>query len=104
MRRGDVWLCDFGEPIGHEPGSIRPAVMVSANQTAEFNLPIVVPVSRTRRGYPTHIEIELGGEPSYVQCELLTVRSAQRLVHKVGELTDVEMLQVEKVLRRLLVL
>lgn len=102
MRRGEVWLCDFGDPVGHEPGSVRPAVMVSADQTAEYDLPVVLPISRTRRGYGTHIEVELGGQPSYVQCELICVRSAQRLIHQVGELDPIAMLQIETILRRLL--
>lgn len=102
MRRGEVWLCDFGEPVGHEPGSIRPAVMVSADQTAEYGLPVVLPMTRTRRDYGTHIEIELGGEPTYIQCELINVKSSQRLIHKVGELDPLNMIQIETILRRLL--
>ncbi|WP_462186821.1 type II toxin-antitoxin system PemK/MazF family toxin [Frankia sp. CcWB2] len=31
-RRGEVWLVDFGEPIGHEQGLCRPAVVVSADR------------------------------------------------------------------------
>lgn len=104
MRRGEIWLCDFGEPLGHEPGAFRPAVMVSADQTAKFGLPVVLPITRRARGYPTHIEIELAGQFSYVQCELICVRSATRLVHKIGEIDPLKLIEIEGVLRRLLVL
>ena len=61
-RRGDVWLVDFGEPIGHEQGWRRPAVVMSSdhlNDSAASPV-IVVPVTSTRWGLPSHVEIETG--------------------------------------------
>jgi mRNA interferase MazF len=105
VKRGDVYLCDFGDPVGHEPGWRRPALIVSADLTVEYGLPLVAPITRTHKGYPTHVELD-GALPltCYVQCELLRVVSTDRLLRPVGVVEGIEMLRVEQILRRLLVL
>ncbi len=103
MNRGDVYLCDLGDPIGHEQGHRRPVVIVSREEMARFGIPVVVPVSRTRKDYPTHIELE-GVLPvtSYIQCEHLRTVSAERLVRRLGSVDGLHMMKVELVLRRIL--
>lgn len=103
MNRGDLYLCDFGDPIGHEQGYQRPALIVSHDEMSRAGIPIVIPVSRTRKGYPTHVEFE-GALPvtSYAQCEQLRVVSAERMIRRVGVVDGMTMLKVELVLKRLL--
>lgn len=105
MRRGEVYLCDFGDPLGHEQGFRRPAVIISASQMSNFGVPIVLPVTRTKRGYPTHVELD-GVLPvtSYVQCEQIRAVSTDRLIRHVASLDDAQMARIERVLRRILVL
>jgi len=103
VTRGEIYLCDFGNPIGHEPGFRRPAVVVSPEQLNQHGVAIVLPVTRTRLGYPTHVEVEsVLPVTSYIQCELVRSVSTQRLLRKVGELGVVHLAAVETVLRRLL--
>lgn len=105
MSRGDIYLCDFGDPQGSEQGYTRPAVVISDPVTMEYGLPMVLPVTRTERGYATHVEIEdVLPVTSYVQCEQIRMVSAGRLIRLLGTLSDLDLLRVEKVLRRLLVL
>lgn len=105
MRRGEIHLCDFGDPIGHEPGFRRPAAVVSHEQLNRHGVAIVLPVTRTRRGYPTHVELDaVLPVTSYVQCELIRAVSTERLIRQVGELDVVHLAAVESVLRRLLAL
>ncbi|WP_335986324.1 type II toxin-antitoxin system PemK/MazF family toxin [Glycomyces sp. MUSA5-2] len=103
MNRGDIYLCDFGDPIGHEQGFQRPALIVSHNEMSRAGIPIVVPISRTRKGYPTHVELE-GALPvtSYVQCEQIRVVSSERMIRPVGVVDGMMMLKVELILKRLL--
>jgi mRNA interferase MazF len=105
VNRGDLYLCDFGTPIGHEQGFLRPALVVCHDELARYGLPIVLPVTRTRRGYPTHIELE-GVLPvtSYVQCEQIRTISAERMVRPLGSVDETTLMRVEQVLRRILVL
>jgi mRNA interferase MazF len=89
-RRGDVWLVDFGDPVGREQAGRRPAVVVSADPINEgpMDLVVVVPITTTRRGLPSHIEIEPGDsgldDVSYAKCEDLKSVSDRRLVARLG--------------------
>lgn len=93
-RQGDIWLVDFGSPVGHEQGYRRPAVVVSADQmnTSRAGLAIVVPLTRTRRNLPSHIEIEAQDaglrEISYAKCEDVKSVSFDRLVHRIGRASE----------------
>lgn len=103
MRRGDIYLCDFGNPIGHEQGLQRPAVIVSHDEMARYGLPVVLPVTRTKRGYPTHVQLD-GVLPvtGYIQCEQIRTVSAERMIRPLGSINDLTLTRVEQVLRRIL--
>ena len=86
-RRGEVWLVDFGQPVGREQAGIRPAVVVSTDSLNEgpAGVVLVVPVTSARRDLPSHIEIEPGesglDHPSYAKCE--DVKSvSERTAHR----------------------
>jgi mRNA interferase MazF len=79
--------------------------VVSHDSLNGFEVPVVLPITRTRRGYPTHVELDgVLGEVCYVQCELVTAVSAKRLGRKLGRIGIVELAEIEKILRRILVL
>ena len=103
MNRGDIILCDFGDPMGHEPGFRHPALVISPTMINQHGVLIVVPITKTRRGYPTHVELE-GVLPvtSYAQCELVRSVSSQRVVRSLARADEAIMWQVSTVLRRIL--
>ena len=107
-RRGEVWLVDFGEPVGHEQGWKRPAVVMSSDHLNDSaaSLVIVVPVTSTRWGLPSHVEIETGqsglADTSYAKGEDIKSVSRGRMVTRYG-LADVHVVhQLETILRTLL--
>lgn len=103
MRRGDIYLCDLGDPVGSEQGYLRPVVIVSHDETVRYGLPIVVPLTRTKRGYRTHVEIESPlPVTSYVQCEQIRAISVKRLTRRLGSLSGVDLVRVETIVHRLL--
>lgn len=103
VRRGEVYLCDFGTPLGHDAGFRRPAVVITHDEMNRHGVPIVAPVTRTRRGYATHVELD-GVLPviSYVQCELVRAVSVDRLIRPVATLDLRHTVQVERIPRRIL--
>lgn len=105
MKRGDIYLCDFGNPIGHEQGFQRPALIVSHDEMARYGLPVVLPVTRTKRGYPTHVELD-GVLPvtSYVQCEQIRTVSTERMIRPLASISDLTLMHIEQILRRILML
>lgn len=103
MNPGEIHLCDFGSPIGHEAGFRRPAVVVSPSLLNRHGVVLVTPVTRTRRGYPTHVELDaVLPVTSYAQCELLRSVPPERFVRHVGDADEVHLTQIRLVLRRLL--
>ncbi len=108
VRRGEVWLVDFGEPIGHEQGYRRPAMVISADQLnrSRAELVVVLPVTTTRRGLPSHIEIEPGdsglSHTSYAKAEDIKSVSAQRLSRRLGAVPADRLNRAEHALRLLL--
>lgn len=107
-RRGDIWLVDFGVPHGHEQGYPRPAVVVSADRMSQSRaeLVIVVPVTRTRRDLPSHVELDVAStglaETSYAKGEDVKAVSVERLVRLLGRTPLEELRRITDVLRMLL--
>jgi mRNA interferase MazF len=109
-RWGEVWTVDLGEPIGHEQGRQRPAVVVSSDWFNETRaeLHVVLPLSTKLRQLGTHLLIDPpeGGldEPSDVMCEHIRAVSRERLLARRGKLDEATMVEVLKRLKVLLLL
>lgn len=105
-RRGQVWLVDLGEPIGHEAAFRRPGVVISDDPANRHGLAVVCPIGTARRNYPTRVEVEPGrsglDQTSYVQCEQVRTVSTRRLVHQLGDVDPAALGEIERVLRLLL--
>ena len=108
MRRGEIYLADLGDPVGREQAMVRPVLVLSAQPWLDSRAPVVVvvPLTRTRRDSPTHVEVEPGASglaaTSYIKCEDLRAISVERLERLFGAVEDVTLLRVELVTRRLL--
>ena len=108
VRRAEVWLVDFGDPVGREHSGSRPAVVVSADRLNESRagVVIVVPTTTALRGLPSHVEIEPGGsgldEASYAKCEDVKSVSTERLIGRLGVVNDEAAFQIARALRFLL--
>jgi mRNA interferase MazF len=67
---------------------------------------IVVPCTATRRGLPSHVEIEPGGsgldDVSYAKCEDVKSVSDARLVTRLGSVVDETLFSIARALRFLL--
>lgn len=107
-RRGEVWLIDFGEPVGREQSGRRPAVVASADALNESRagIVIVVPCTTAPRGLPSHIELDpaVSGldEVSYAKCEDIKSISEDRLIARLGEAPLDAMFNISRSLRFLL--
>ena len=107
-RRGEIWLVDFGEPVGREQSGRRPAVVVSADALNEgpAGVAIVVPCTTTHRNLPSHIEIDPEDSGldtmSYAKCEDLKSVSERRMIARVGQVGPSVTSEIGRVLRFLL--
>lgn len=106
--RGEVWSVDLTPTRGHEQDLVRPAVVVSSDglNRSAAGLVIVLPLTRTRRGIPFHVEVRPpeGGlrSTSYVLCDQIRTVAKERLGRRRGELNGLTMRRIGERLRVLL--
>jgi mRNA interferase MazF len=105
-RQAKAWLLDFGDPVGREQSGRRPAVVVSPDLLNDSRAGIVVPITTTYRGLPSHIEIDPINsgldEISYAKCEDVKSVSEQRLIARLGAVDQQAIFQIGRALRFLL--
>lgn len=101
--RGVLVYVDLGEPVGHEAGFERPALVVSHDRLAQTGLITVLAVTRTRLGWPSHVEIEPAEsglrETSYVQTEQVRTISTGRIVKILRPLSLMTLAAIDGLLR-----
>lgn len=99
-RLGEVWSVTFDPVRGDEQGGMRPGLVISNDRfnRTPHTFCILVPLTRTDRGIPSHIPIQPpeGGlrDVSFVLCEQVKSLSVSRLHRRLG---TVEQSTVERV-------
>jgi mRNA interferase MazF len=99
-RRGDIWLVDFGEPVGAEQAGRRPAVIISADRLNESRagITIVIPCTTRRRGLPSHVEIDADASGldaiTCAKCDDIKSISDERLISRLGAAAPAEMFRM----------
>jgi mRNA interferase MazF len=79
-----VWLVDFGQPVGHEQGGLRPAVVVGSATHCRFpiDMALVAPMTTRDRGLDHHVLIDSSesglDRPSWARTEEITAVSTDR--------------------------
>ncbi|HEY4018719.1 MAG TPA: type II toxin-antitoxin system PemK/MazF family toxin [Pseudonocardiaceae bacterium] len=79
-----MWLVDFGVPVGHEQGGVRPAVVVGSTTHCRFpiDMALVVPLTTRDRGLAHHVRIDSPESglkrPSWARTEEITAMSTLR--------------------------
>ena len=106
--RGEIWLVDLGNPIGHEQAGKRPCLVVSVDyfNHGPAELHVVVPMTTREKYIPLHVEAspeETGlGRRGFLKCDEVRSISRQRFVKRLGMLSAITMTRVEEQIRRLL--
>jgi mRNA-degrading endonuclease toxin of MazEF toxin-antitoxin module len=85
VNAGDIVEVDFGLPIGSEARFRRPGVVVTADAFLRLRptTVLVVPLTSTRRSFPSHVEIDADGTnrlsvTSYAPVEQLRAIAVER--------------------------
>jgi mRNA interferase MazF len=95
MKRGDVWMVDFGAPSGPEQAGRRPAVVMQDDAlTAGLTTVLVIPLTTNLRRLALACTVKIpAGEAglerdSVALCHQLQARGKARLETRLGALTD----------------
>ena len=101
MQRGEVWWVDFNPSIGGEIQKIRPAVIISNNASNKMlNRVQVVPItSNTSKCYPCEAYVEIDGKLSKAMADQLATVSKLRLKTKMGQISEKNMVDLERAIK-----
>lgn len=83
--RGEIWIASLDPTRGHEQAGERPVLIVSANRfnRSPAELVFILPLTRTNRRIPAHIQIDPpeGGihARSFILCDGLRSIAKERL-------------------------
>jgi len=106
--RGEIWLVDFGDPIGTEQSGRRPAVVISADRRnrSRAGIVIVIPCTTRRRELASHVELDptTSGldDVTYAKCEDIKSVSDERLGSRLGHAPLDAMFHITRSLRILI--
>jgi mRNA interferase MazF len=102
MKRGEVWLVDFGLPLGPEQAGQRPAIVLQDDVfTPILTTVVVLPLTTNleRLSFPTTILIPAGEggllRDSACLCHQVQVRGKVRLLNRLGELSADRLAEVQ---------
>lgn len=79
-----VWLVDFGNPVGHDKGGVRPAVVVGSETHCRFpiGMALVIPLTSRDRGLDHHVQVSSAdaglARPNWARTEDITAVSTER--------------------------
>lgn len=106
--RGEIWHVRLDPIVGHEQGGERPCLVISDDRFnhSRAQLVIVLPVTRTQRGIPSHVRVDPpeGGlsAVSFIKCEDVRSVAKERLKSKWGTVSAKTLAVVEDRLRILM--
>lgn len=99
MKRGEVWLVNLDPTLGAEIRKTRPAIIVSSDLVGILPLRVVVPLTDWKDRYEVapwmvHIAPTLSNglaKPSAADCFQVRSVAVERLVRRIGQVSDDEM-------------
>ena len=108
LNQGEIWLVDLNPIRGREQAGIRPCLLVSVDtfNRGPAELVIVIPITSKYRGIPLHVEANPpeGGlnMRSFIKCEGIRSISKERLVQRLGTVSQNILDEVKDKLRILM--
>ena len=105
VKRGEIYLVDFGTPRGSEQGGERPALVIQNNIGNENSPTTIVAAitSRIKRPYPFHVDVTAAEsglrENSTILLEQIRTIPQDRLMQRCGQLSYNKMKEVDRALR-----
>lgn len=108
IRRGDIWLADFGEPVGSRPASVRPIVILQADSinisriSTVFGAALTSNLAWAEAPGNVYLEPYQSGlpRPSVVNMTQLATLNKTDLLEFVHHLSEASMKEIEDGLRR----
>jgi len=103
MKQSEIWLTNLDPTIGAEIKKTRPALIVNEDDLGKLPLRIIAPITDWKDRYsfvPWMVKLEPTNEnglnkSSSIDCFQVRSVSQERLIKKLGEITDEEKISVK---------
>lgn len=107
MRQGEIWLVSLDPTLGAEIRKTRPCVILNDDAIGGLPLKIIAPLTDLKPRYrdvPWMLCLEPTAanglaKPSAIDLFQVRCLSEARLIHKLGDVSQLQLLQAQKALR-----
>ena len=89
IKRFEIYWVNLDPTIGREMQKTRPALIISPNEVNNaLGTILVVPITSSKRGFPTRIAFELNKKENYLALDQLRAVDKNRLGRQITTLSD----------------
>lgn len=100
----DIVLVNLDPTVGAEIKKTRPCVVISPNEMNQsISTIIIVPMTTSKRVYPTRVKIKHDNKNGYVVLDQIRTIDRERIIKKYESLKPKEVLQLKLVIKEMLV-
>lgn len=105
IKRGQIYICDFGETVGSVQGGLRPCVVIQNNKGNHFSPTTIVAsiTSKSKRNNPTSVPQERGEggllQSGEILCNQIQTVSKEQLTTYVGTFAEDTMRKIDKAIK-----
>ncbi|HUZ60317.1 MAG TPA: type II toxin-antitoxin system PemK/MazF family toxin [Hanamia sp.] len=96
----EIVLVNLDPTIGSEMKKTRPAVIISPNEMNKYlNTIIIAPLTSTSKPYPTRTEIKHTHAKGWIVLDQVRTIDRQRIIKKLDNLSEKEIVKVKAILK-----
>lgn len=100
----EIYWVNLNPTVGSEINKPRPAVVISPNESNMYlKTVLIVPVTSTKRNFPMRVDVALNGKKGQVALDQIRCIDKSRIQNLAGKLTQKEVNNIKKKLKKYLV-
>jgi mRNA interferase MazF len=104
MKQYDVYLIALDPTIGYEIKKTRPGVIISPDEMNEnIGTVIIAPMTTKSHDYPSRVNIKFKNKNGWIILDQIRCIDKIRLVKKIGNIGEREIISVKEVLKEMLI-
>jgi mRNA interferase MazF len=99
-----IVLVNLDPAIGSKIKKTRPCVVISPNEMNKYlNTVIIAPMTSQSKKYPTRVEVRHDNKIGWIVLDQIRTIDKQRIIKTLDILSDIEIEQVKRTIKELLV-
>lgn len=99
LKQYETVLVNLDPTVGGEIQKTRPCVVISPNEMNQYLHTIVIaPMTTRSKPYPTRVRIHQGKKVGYIIVDQVRAIDRQRVIKKLGALSDKEITNLKEVI------